>query len=337
MPQIRRKVGGVVLAALAGVSIAGVVHQWRRGAPAREAKRTMAELRVLPAWRIAADLFEPRFDRRSEVTAAPIPTPEAAATKVTLSPRANEPAHVEDLEHEVAMNVTLMDTFDVAAQTVDGYAVYPKAHRSGATLLERALPDGTEDYLSFETRPAKPEVSYQLALGDGVSGLRLVADTLELLDDDGAPRLRVAPPFIVGADGVRTDATLALEGCAADVDASAPWGRPVTAAGASVCTVRVQWPDESVVYPAVLDPRWTTTHAMTTTRQGHTATLLPNGKVLVVGGTSNGSTALASAEMYDRRRRPCCWPTSRRPFASSSGRPRVSWPRSRGWLRAAWT
>ena len=172
------------------------------------------------------------------------------------------------------MDVTLMDTFDVAAQLVDGYAVYPKAHRSGATLLERALAEGTEDYLSFETRPAKPEVSYRLALGDGVSGLRLVADTLEMIDDYGAPRLRVAPPFIVGADGVRTEATLALEGCVADQDTSVPWGRPVTAPGASVCTVRVRWPDESVVYPAVLDPRWTTTHAMTTPRQGHTATLL---------------------------------------------------------------
>ena len=74
----------------------------------------------------------------------------------------------------------------------------------------------------------------------------------------------------------------------------------MTPPGARSCTVHVRWPDEEVVYPAVLDPRWTTTQNMTTTRQGHTATLLSTGNVLVVGGTSNGSTALASAELYNR-------------------------------------
>ena len=133
-----------------------------------------------------------------------------------------------------------------------------------------------------------------------MSGLRLVAGTLEMLDADGTPRLRVAPPYIVGADGARTDATLAVEGCAVDTDPAAPWGRPVTTPGAASCTVRVRWPDDGVAYPAVLDPRWTTTGSMTTPRQGHTATLLSTGKVLVVGGTSNGTTALASAELYDR-------------------------------------
>src|SRR5690348_18344428 len=112
MPQIRRKVGVVALAVLACASIAGGVHHWRRGAPAREAKRTMADLRALPAWRIAADVFEPRFEKRAdrpETAAAPAPTPEAAATKGTLAPHANEAAHVEDLEHQMAMDVTLMD------------------------------------------------------------------------------------------------------------------------------------------------------------------------------------------------------------------------------------
>ncbi|MGB8296069.1 MAG: kelch repeat-containing protein, partial [Polyangia bacterium] len=49
---------------------------------------------------------------------------------------------------------------------------------------------------------------------------------------------------------------------------------------------------------------FTTTGNMTVTRGGHGATLLPNGKVLIVGGelmnyTSNTYVALASAETYD--------------------------------------
>jgi hypothetical protein len=43
-----------------------------------------------------------------------------------------------------------------------------------------------------------------------VRGLRLVAGTLEFLDEGGAPRLRVSPPYIVGADGTTFEAALAL-------------------------------------------------------------------------------------------------------------------------------
>ena len=43
---------------------------------------------------------------------------------------------------------------------------------------------------------------------------------------------------------------------------------------------------------------WTKTGALNTARRGHTATLLPNGMVLVAGGTGGGA-ALNSAELYD--------------------------------------
>ena len=44
-----------------------------------------------------------------------------------------------------------------------------------------------------------------------------------------------------------------------------------------------------------LDPLWTQTGNLTTERSGHTSTLLPSGKVLVVGGWFY----LSSAEIYD--------------------------------------
>jgi hypothetical protein len=43
---------------------------------------------------------------------------------------------------------------------------------------------------------------------------------------------------------------------------------------------------------------WTPAGVLITAREGHTATLLLSGKVLVAGG-GNGSTYLASAELYD--------------------------------------
>jgi uncharacterized protein YjdB len=45
--------------------------------------------------------------------------------------------------------------------------------------------------------------------------------------------------------------------------------------------------------------QWTTTSGLITWRMAHTATLLPNGKVLVVGGLGTSGGALASAELYD--------------------------------------
>src|SRR5205807_4207479 len=46
---------------------------------------------------------------------------------------------------------------------------------------------------------------------------------------------------------------------------------------------------------------WTVTSPMTIARKDHTATLLPNGKVLVVGGQpdSGNSIFLRTAELYD--------------------------------------
>jgi hypothetical protein len=44
---------------------------------------------------------------------------------------------------------------------------------------------------------------------------------------------------------------------------------------------------------------WTATGSMATGRYGHTATLLPNGQVLVAGGYSIGTGRLASAELCD--------------------------------------
>ncbi|KFE65309.1 Kelch repeat-containing protein [Hyalangium minutum] len=51
--------------------------------------------------------------------------------------------------------------------------------------------------------------------------------------------------------------------------------------------------------PVCVPPSWTSTGSLVSPRYGHTATLLPSGKVLVVGGWGSSSTSLATAELYD--------------------------------------
>jgi hypothetical protein len=245
------------------------------------------------------------------------------SASLVLPERASRAAALEDRVSGVALDVVLDGARDVQAEPSDGYLVYERAHSSGATLLHRPLLEGLEDYLSFERRPALPVIAYRVKLTKRVAGLRLVENSLEFLDRQGAPRLRVAPPYVVDADGATTYAKLEVDGCSVDHDSAAPWDRPVTAPGASTCTVRVSWNADAVKYPAVLDPRWTTTANMATARQEHTATLLSNGKVLVAGGrVDNGTGATASAELYD--------PTSKTWTGAGnivSGSPAVSTPR----------
>jgi RHS repeat-associated protein len=227
---------------------------------------------------------------------------EPRQARLTLPAQANGTLHLEDAATGTAIDVTLRGASAAAGQPTGGYVVYAGAAPGGGNVIQRAVAAGTEDYVAFDAQPASTQISYGLALGAGAAGLRLVGGTLEVLDSAGAPRLRVAPPYVVGADGAATSATLAVAGCAVDTNPAPPWGRAVAAPGAASCQVTVTWPSSGIAYPAILDPRWTTTGSMITARQEHTALLLSTGRVLVVGGRSSnsGTAGLATAELYDR-------------------------------------
>ena len=218
---------------------------------------------------------------------------------VALPRRSTGALSLADADSKVTIEATMEGVADVPAEVVEGYVVYAGATQGGGHVVHRPTAEGTEDFVYLPSAGTK-NLRHVVSLGKNVAGLRLVSNTLEFLDVGGTPRLRVAPPYLVDSNGVRLDAVIKVDGCRYDSDPRAPWGRPVTTPGAASCGVRVVWNGESLVYPILVDPAWTTTGSMIVARENHTATLLGSGKVLIAGGyESGGGNPISSAELFD--------------------------------------
>jgi hypothetical protein len=206
----------------------------------------------------------------------------------------------------VRVGVTLIGADESRAEAASGYVVYRDAFGRGSHVLHRPSADGDEDFMLLETAPSDSTVRYAISLGQGVAGLRLVANTLEILDAGGAPRLRMAAPYLVSADGRTVPAEVALSGCVADRSMLSPWDRSPTSPGSDSCTVSLHWAADAVAYPAILDPSWTSAGSMSVPRVFHTATTLANGRVLVTGGDATTAAPYLvhqTSEIFD----PATW------------------------------
>ncbi len=244
-----------------------------------------ARFEPLPSGRVAAVV--PAAPKRRVLRSASVELPSTASGETRVT---DDTTHVS-----VSFAMTGASAQRIAT-TGEGIALYAGAGPGGSDIVHRLHAEGTEDYVVFEAKPEREVLRYDVDVSR-VAGLRLVSNVLELLDEGGAPRLRVASPYVVNASGKKIDATIAVDGCAYDVNPSGPWGRAVTRPGAERCAVTVAW--AGAVYPAMVDPSWTATGSMTTTRWDHTATLLPSGTVLVAGGQDNDGNYLSSAELFD--------------------------------------
>ena len=230
---------------------------------------------------------------------------------VELAPQASGGFRLKDLDSGLALRAVPEEAGPAKLTHAEGYAIYKHGHPAGGDIRHRVTETGTEDYVVFDQPPNKPELSYKVALEQGVAGARLVANTLEFLDAQGNPRLRVAPPYVIDAAGRRFDAKLSVSGGAVDTSPAPPWGRAVTPPGAQALQVHVAWNDAGMRYPITVDPVWTATGSMTAARSHFTLTVLQqvgttsvayDGYVLAAGGTDHSTpqpTTLASAELYN--------------------------------------
>jgi MYXO-CTERM domain-containing protein len=224
---------------------------------------------------------------------------QAPLVALTLPASADGEVTLEDRRSGLSLRARALGAEATPAQIEGGYVSYASPFGPGTRLIHRPAPGGTEDYVLVEARGLR-ELSYAVELGERAAGLRLVAGSLEVLDPGGAPRLRVSRPYVLAAGGRRVDAELIVEGCAVDRSPAPPWGRPVTAPGATSCVLRVRWPELDP--PFLVDPNWNSTGDMATTRAFHTSVTLADQRVLVSGGAIdiNFNTLRAGAELYDQ-------------------------------------
>ncbi|MDI3285473.1 kelch repeat-containing protein [Polyangium sp. 15x6] len=152
----------------------------------------------------------------------------------------------------------------------DHAVAYP---RRGGTSFWTRVPEGVEEWLHLEASAVHAgEAVAAWQLDDMTARQR--GDRVEIVDALGVVRLSVTAPVAYAAEGRSVGVWLVAKGTSFElhVDADA----------------------EEVL----VDPLWVPAAMMNTGRRWHTATRLPDGKVLVAGGESSG-TATASAEIYD--------------------------------------
>ncbi len=226
---------------------------------------------------------------------------------VRLAATASGSSRIEDRASGLAADVRLAGANDAPAELADGFVVHRGAIR-GADVVRRFQRNGVEDFARFDRAPDVEEMTYHVDVSERVAGLRLVENTLELLDASGDPRLRVSAPYVIGSNGQRYAATLTVRGCSYDTNPAAPWDRAVTAPGARSCDVTVGWANVGVTYPALVDPQWSSTAGgMVYSRTGHRATTVnvaPMGaaasyRVLVAGGYNAQLGVLKTAELFN--------------------------------------
>jgi hypothetical protein len=221
-------------------------------------------------------------------------------SSIGIVPRAKDRAHVSyptsaDGSFTVASGestvaVRIASARHAAAEVTSDAVLY-RAAVENADLVQVPTHEGTEEFLHFSAPPARSEARYVVDL-TGVAGLRLVEGVLEFLTADGNPVLRTTAPTVFDSAGKSRTGALRVEGCEVDTDARPPWGRAVTAPGASTCTIVTSWSDAGLSYPLLVDPAWTKTTKLSKPRAVFTAAVVKRadvtacvaGCVLVVGG-----------------------------------------------------
>ena len=179
----------------------------------------------------------------------------------------------------------------VAVRPVGGTDVKAHIDNNGQVIYRGAYPETdsmhfvsagrSEESLFLQDDCAPREFEYELSELSAGTRVEVVKGEVHFSNKAGQG-VKIEAPWLIEATGEQRAGAVRWE--LEESKSGAPYRlRLVVAKGLS--------------YPVLVDPSWVPTGSLVTARSRHTATLLPNGKVLVAGG--NNGSALSSAELYD--------------------------------------
>lgn len=232
-----------------------------------------------------------------------------ATVEVTLPELADAPMVVRSTASDLAVRVRPVGFAQRPAEWAEQIAVYPGVS-AGVDAFRVVQATGVEDF--YQVEAARDELAFEQEITlEHVAGLRLVADTLELLDATGNPLVRATPPIAFDSTGRARAGHLRVVGCRYDEDPRGPWGRPVVAAGQDTCRLIATVDGRGLSFPVLFDPTWQGTGTTKQTHAYHQLHALQGGvdkdKVLLVNGTGSfpGVT-----ELFNPKSTPLTWASS---------------------------
>src|SRR5438552_8308746 len=193
--------------------------------------------------------------------------------------RYNEPFVVQGEGVRVA--VRPLGGTDATAQLGNGEVIYRNAYPETDSL--HAVKAGrSEEFLFLQDDCAPRELEYELSELSAGTRVELVEGEVHFSNKAGQG-VKIEAPWLIEATGEQRAGAVRWE--LEESKSGAPHRlRLVVAKGLS--------------YPVLIDPSWVPTGSLVTARCRHTATLLPNGKVLVAGG-DNGDAVGGSGGAYE--------------------------------------
>ena len=183
--------------------------------------------------------------------------------------RYNEPFVVEGEGVRVA--VRPVGGTDATAHMDNGEVIYRNAYPE-TDSMHFVSAGRSEEFLFLQDDCAPREFEYELSELSAGTRVELVKGEVHFSNKAGQG-VKIEAPWLIEATGEQRAGAVRWE--LEESKSGAPYRlRLVVAKGLS--------------YPVLIDPSWVPTGSLVTARSRHTATLLPNGKVLVAGG-NNGS------------------------------------------------
>ena len=304
---MRLVLGGFVAACCATLSINAAVHPVERRlqekfpAVSLQATATFEDSQEMAGPMVVAGL-RARFARGAAEPFALPGVPAAMAShnapdrslQVTWPRVYSEPLVAELGEQRVVLRA--MNAREARAEESNGKLIYQGPYVS-VDAVEIPRWGRSEELLLLRDRKAPLIYDYEIVEMRGVvapvidgGAVRFLppADTASVAQiasghfTPATSTLQIDRPWVVDAMGHRSDS-------------HAHWA--LVGGGRDPRILRLTVNGEDLSYPLLVDPSFSNTGGPAISRQGHTATLLPDGKVLIAGGSSGA--VLQSAELYD--------------------------------------